>query len=318
MATSGTAVATDPDDCRAAISDASINLVLTGPGDFKARLTWLKLAHLHAFRGRESVPRIAYLSFARARIFVSFPLTSSSAMVWNGVELRLGDIVLHSRGERGHQRTTGTNQWALVSFPADQFVGYCKALVELDLPDLQVGRILRLPPSEAVGLRRLHSKTCNRAETKLEIFAHREAARAVEQEFIHALVNCIAAGYADCHATIRQSHVETMIRLEEILRSNLAGLPTSSELCAAVGVSERTLRTGCMKFLGVSPGQYIQLRRLNLVRAELRRADPTTVTVAQIAQRHNFSELEGFAVAYLALFGESPSETLRRRHANLA
>ena len=73
-----------------------------------------------------------------------------------------------------------------------------------------------------------------------------------------------------------------------------------------------------MKFLGVSPGQYIQMRRLNLVRSDLRRADPTTVTVAQIAQRYKFSELERFAVAYLALFGEPPSETLRRCHANLS
>ena len=319
MTLSGTTVSTNPDDYRAGIDDTSVDLVLTGPGDFKARLTWLKLNHLNAFRCRENIPRIAYISLAPARTFVSFPLTSSAAMVWNGVELQLGDIVLHSRGERGHQWTKGMSQWALVSLPAYQFANYCKALAELDLPDPPVGRILRLAPSVAVRLRRLHSKACNIAETKPEIFAHQEAASAVEQEFIYMLVNSLAAGDThSSHPVIRQRHAEVMIRFEEILRSDLGQLPSVSEFCAAVDVPERTLRACCIKFLGLSPSQYIRLRRLNLVYAELWRANPATATVAQIALRHQFSELGRFAAAYRALFGERPSETLRRAQANFA
>jgi AraC-like DNA-binding protein len=318
MTASNTAVYTNSDDYRAGIGDASVDLVLAGPGDFKARLTWLKLDHLHAFRCRENIPRIAYISLAPTRIFVSFPLTSSSATVWNGVELQLGDIVLHSRGERGHQWTKGISQWALVSLPACQFADYCKALAELDLPDPPVGRILRLPPSAAVRLRRLHSKACNLAETKPEIFAHQEAARAVEQEFIYMLVNCLAAGDAPSHPVIRQRHAEVMTGFEEMLRSDFDQLPSISGFCAAVGVPERTLRACCIKFLGLCPSQYIRLRRLNLVRAELCRANPATATVAQIALRHQFSELGRFVAAYRALFGERPSETLRRAQANFA
>jgi AraC-like DNA-binding protein len=318
MTASGTAVFTNPDDYRTGIGDARVDLVLTVPGDFKAQLTWLKLDHLHAFRCRENISRIAYISLAPARIFVSFPLTSSSAVVWNGAELQLGDIVLHSRGERGHQWTKGASQSALISLPACQFADYCKALAELDLPDLPVGRILRLAPSAAVRLRRLHSKVCNLAEAKPEIFAHQEAARAVEQEFIYMLVNCLAAGDAHSHPVIRRHHAEVMIRFEEILHSDFGQLPSVSEFCAAVGLPERTLRACCVKFLGLSPSQYIRLRRLNLVRAELWRANPATATVAQIALRHQFSELGRFAAAYRALFGERPSETLGRAHANFA
>lgn len=84
MAASGTAVFTNPDDYRAVIDDATLDLFLTGPGDFKARLTWLKLDNLHIFRGRENLPRIAYLSLAPTRTFVSFPLISSPQPVWNG------------------------------------------------------------------------------------------------------------------------------------------------------------------------------------------------------------------------------------------
>ena len=60
MTATGTAVYTNPDDYRAGIGGASLDLVLTGYGDFKARLTWVP--HLQLYRGQEKVPRIAYLS----------------------------------------------------------------------------------------------------------------------------------------------------------------------------------------------------------------------------------------------------------------
>jgi AraC-like DNA-binding protein len=303
MTASGTAVFTDPDDYRAGMDDASVDLV-------SAHDSWLKLGCFHAFRGRESTPRIAHMSLVPNRLFVSFPLTSSFVLVWNGVELQLGDIVLHSRGESGHQWTNGTSQWALVSFPADKFADYCRALAEFDLPNRPVGQILRPPPSVAMRLRRLHSKACHLVETKPEIFTHQEAARAVEQEFILALVECLAIAGTGQAPIIRQQHADIMTRFEKALRMDSDKPPSLSELCAAIDVPERTLRDCCAKFLGVSPGQYIRLRRLNFVRAELRRADPATTSVAQIARRHRFSELGRFAAVYRRIFGEFPSVTL--------
>jgi len=311
MAATGTAVFTNPDDYRAGIEDADLGFVLTGHGDFKARLTWLKLPHLHLVRGRENVQRIAYVSLAPGRTFVSFPLNSPSPSVWNGVELRNGDIVLHACGERSHQWTKGASQWALVSLSPDQLLHYCKSLAELDLIACPAGRILRPPPSAAAPLRRLYSKACHLAETKPEIFMHREAARAVEQELIHVLVECLAADDACKHPVIRRHHAEMMTRFENALRIDFGKQPRLSELCAKIGVPQRTLRDCCVKFLGVSPGRYMRLRRLNLVRAELRRADPATSSVAQIARRYCFSELGRFAATYRGMFGESPSVTLR-------
>jgi AraC-like DNA-binding protein len=84
------------------------------------------------------------------------------------------------------------------------------------------------------------------------------------------------------------------------------------ELCVEIGVPERTLRLCCAEFLGMSPSRYLRLRRLNMVRTELRRADPATARVAEIARRYQFSELGRFAATYRAVFGEMPSDTLRR------
>jgi transcriptional regulator GlxA family with amidase domain len=68
----------------------------------------------------------------------------------------------------------------------------------------------------------------------------------------------------------------------------------------------------CAEFLGVSPTRYLLLRRLNKARSALRRADPSTATVAEVARNYQFLELGRFAVTYRATFGESPSTTLQR------
>ncbi|MGJ4943529.1 helix-turn-helix domain-containing protein [Bradyrhizobium sp. HKCCYLS1011] len=79
-----------------------------------------------------------------------------------------------------------------------------------------------------------------------------------------------------------------------------------------MGVPERTLRLCCAEFLGVSPTRYLLFRRLNKARSALRHADPSKITVAEVARTHQFLELGRFAVTYRATFGESPSATLQR------
>jgi transcriptional regulator GlxA family with amidase domain len=101
-------------------------------------------------------------------------------------------------------------------------------------------------------------------------------------------------------------------RLEELLSANRDRPLHMPEICAATGVSERTLRQFCHKHLGMAPVRYLWLRRMQFARAALMRADPATATVTEIATSHGFWELGRFSVAYRTLFGESPSASLRR------
>ena len=66
-------------------------------------------------------------------------------------------------------------------------------------------------------------------------------------------------------------------------------------LCSAVGVPERTLRVCCTEFLGMSPTRYLLLRRLNMARSALRRANPANASVAEIARTYQFHEPGRFA-----------------------
>jgi AraC-like DNA-binding protein len=84
-----------------------------------------------------------------------------------------------------------------------------------------------------------------------------------------------------------------------------------ADLCAVTGVSERTLRTVFQGSYGMSPVQYLKLRRLHQVRRALRRADSDLNTVQSVANSFGIWHMGRFAVEYRKLFGESPLETLK-------
>jgi hypothetical protein len=193
MTECGTATFTNSGDYETGIRGPRIEVVSSGQGDFKARLTWLKLRHLDILRARENTPRVAFISLPPARVFVSFPIGRNTRLTWSGVEIRRGDIVFHSRGERFHQSTKGASQWALISILPDQLAAYGTAIAERQLASPPISRILRPPSTDAARLTSLVSKSCRLAETKPEIISHPESARALEQELIHAVVCCLAA-----------------------------------------------------------------------------------------------------------------------------
>jgi transcriptional regulator GlxA family with amidase domain len=76
-------------------------------------------------------------------------------------------------------------------------------------------------------------------------------------------------------------------------------------------VSERALRKVFQDTYGVSPSRYLRRLRLSEARRALLSAQDRMVTVTEIATLFGFAELGRFSVEYRAVFGESPSVTLR-------
>jgi transcriptional regulator GlxA family with amidase domain len=138
-----------------------------------------------------------------------------------------------------------------------------------------------------------------------------EVARALEQQLLHAIIHCLTADEVIDSAKTRRRHAALMGRFETVLSGQIDQRFTLTTLCKEVGAPERTLRMCCSEFLGVGPMRYLTLRRLNNARAALRRADPSTASVAGVARKHHFTELGRFAVLYRTTFGELPSTTLQ-------
>jgi len=312
MAQRGTATFVNPDEYGTSIGAARVNIIVTGTGDFNARLTWLNLDQLSLLHCRENLPRVGFFSLSPAQAFVSFSTKAAMPLTYDALCLQHGDVVFHSLGERLHQRFNGASQWGLISLSHERLAAVGKALTGAKIISPPEGRVLRPPRSTASHFLRLHSKICRLVETKLELIANPEVARAIEQELLQALVNCLTAGDANSDPKRKQNHADIMNRFEDALgiydepRLNLPAI------CSTIGVSERTLRVSSAEILGMSPSRYHLLRRLNGAHSELLRSDPETTSVAEIARNHQFRKFGRFAVAYRTVFGETPSLTLRR------
>jgi AraC-like DNA-binding protein len=308
----GTNTFADPDDYRVNLPGLDVGLVMTGSDAFRSDVTWLKTGRLKLVRVVENAPRVAFVSPAPASVHVSFPLHSDPQPIWNGVRLSRGEIVLHGCGEPFHQLTFGPTRWGLISLAREHLRAYGQTLIGGDLTPPKAATFLRPSSTAAGNILRLHTQACNHVRSRPDLMAHREVARSLEQDLIHALVSVLAAGESRSSAATRQRHAAIMARLEWVLAMQHWRQLSTAELCSAVGVPERTLRMCCTEFVGRSPVHYARLRRLNLVRSALVRSDPATASIATIARNHGFSEPGRFASAYRVLFGEAPSTTLRR------
>ena len=98
----------------------------------------------------------------------------------------------------------------------------------------------------------------------------------------------------------------------EVIEDLLPVTASMQDLVAATGVSERALRRGFSKFYGVSPTKYMRLRRLHLARRLLCNRQGNPVKVTEVAARLGWWDFGRFADSYRKVFGEYPSETLRR------
>ncbi len=134
----------------------------------------------------------------------------------------------------------------------------------------------------------------------------------MEQALVEAMVACVAVTGTPTPRRARHNHAKIMRRFENVLENNIGRALYITELCAQAGVSHSVLGTCCREHLGMSPKRYLLLRRMNLVRSALKRADPAETTVTDIATNYGFWELGRFAVVYRSLFGEAPSSTLHR------
>lgn len=86
---------------------------------------------------------------------------------------------------------------------------------------------------------------------------------------------------------------------------------TPQELARVGCMSVRTLHASFQQTFGESPMAYLRRIRLDHVRAELLRSDPTQVRVTDVAMKWGFFHQSRFAQQYREHFGELPSRTLR-------
>jgi AraC-like DNA-binding protein len=306
----GVATFTDPDEYGASLPGVAISLVLTEPGEFRGQVTWVKLPRLGLFRCTENLSHVAFVSMTKGPVFTSFPTRCNPSPVWQGVEMKRGEIMLHGGDGRLYLRAAGDCRWGSIAVEP-KVLKDCGAAIGSETLEPGSLRYLRPPREAASSMLLLHEQACRLAETKSALIEHPKVVRALEHDLLYALVKCLTCDEAHRDSGARQRRAEIIRRLEQAVAAHEATLLPAPQLASEVGAPERTLQACCAEFLGMSPGRYVRLRRLHLVRKALRRADPYAASVSMIAKQYGFRDLGRFAVGYRTAFGESPSSTLR-------
>jgi AraC-like DNA-binding protein len=310
MAWSSVARFSDPVDCQRSIQGAAgLEIFPTTRGNFATEVTKIRFDRLWMQRFHSSLPQIISCEHLSDRQAISF-LTevNSPSLFYCGREVLPGDVVV-SRRALMHKRFDADVRKGAMSLPKNELNSAFKAVNGYEFCERHDMCLVRPDATLMSRLLMLHRSVGQLAHNVPDVLEQPEVDRALEQELIHLMARCLADREASKTGG-RQS--VTMMRFEEFLEANPDRPIYLVEICAALAVSERTLRGYCEEHLGMGPIRYLALRRMHLVRRELMRADPSETTVTKIATDHGFWELGRFSVTYGALFGEAPSRTLHR------
>jgi hypothetical protein len=107
-----TSVFSEADEFEAALLDeGNVDLLVTGPGPFRALLTQVALHSIRLSAAEEYLPRIAFVAVPHDMILVSLVNSSGPSPIWGGIETLAGDMITFGPGERVHTRTEGPCRW---------------------------------------------------------------------------------------------------------------------------------------------------------------------------------------------------------------
>jgi len=263
-------------------------------------------------RFHQNLPQVVAGTMKAGRRIISF-LTAAkpTAMQHRGMAVSHGEIIVNN-SDVLHQRTgAGFRMGGMSLLTGDFDVAY-RAITGREFTGSPLKRLVRPDAALMSRLLNLHEMIGQLAKTTPDLLALPEVARALEHELVHLMIRCMIESASSGMTAGGRRHDTIVARFEEFLEANPDTPLYLTEICAAIGVAERTLRVACEEHLGMGPIRYLSLRRMHLVRRALLRADPSTATVTRLATDHGFWELGRFSVAYRALFDESPSESLRR------
>jgi AraC family transcriptional regulator, ethanolamine operon transcriptional activator len=99
---------------------------------------------------------------------------------------------------------------------------------------------------------------------------------------------------------------------DDYMRSHIEQPLTLTDLCQALSTSSRAICYGFREIFGMSPMSYLKILRLQGVYRVLKADQSNQTTVTEIATQFGFYHLGYFAQDYKQMFGELPSETLKR------
>jgi AraC family ethanolamine operon transcriptional activator len=286
----------------------------TSPGQFHGSLTELMLGQVQLFAESSSHALVQCCQTWAGATWFGIPLHSHEAGRVDGARIETDMLAVHS-GMGDFQLTTPDNFLFLGIVVHTKWLRHYAEFEHSELSwDLLSQRVLKLPDVCLNAFRNWLGQLLLTHPPHLEwLTAH--AQQHLLDEVLSGLVQILTVGEKGPRDNVSSQHARRMLRrTKDYLHAHTDRCVTVHELCEQLGSSPRALQDCFRKYVGLSPKTYLKAVKLNEARRELRRADSSLASVSDVAVNYGFWHLSQFAADYRWLFGELPSETLRRRH----
>lgn len=229
------------------------------------------------------------------------------------------------RGERGLAAITNPSEPLSMRWSADcaqRIVRIEQPALEAHLSDM-LGHPLTSPLEFAPGMNlaggdaRIFAEEITRVVSLLDREPHPFdqplAAASVEQMLMTRLLQGAHHNYRDMLGAERTTVPSAMVQeAVNLIENHPEWDHTVGSLARALGVSRRSLERAFRRYMGVSPWKYVQSVRLNRAHDQLLAADPSEVTIGEVARRWGMTHSQ-FSAQYHRLYGETPTQTLSSR-----
>jgi AraC family ethanolamine operon transcriptional activator len=142
--------------------------------------------------------------------------------------------------------------------------------------------------------------------------------KSVAEDFFRLLIDSLPSR-SNASQRFSKPHLKNLRRAEivyeavAILRANLHQQIQVKDLAKELNVSKRALLYGFKEICGIGPMKFLKIERLQHIRQALKEADPEFSKVFLITEQFGIYSPGHFAKDYQQMFGETPSETLKRQ-----
>lgn len=146
--------------------------------------------------------------------------------------------------------------------------------------------------------------------------------RTIQEELASALLACLLKGvkhnYSDeilyrCQGAFAYYVKQASAFIEAHLQDEIE----LADIAAAVNISPRLLQKAFAQEYDCSPMRFVARSRLERIRQELERSSDDATRIIDVMMSYGITQGGKFAKEYQQLFGEKPSDTLKRAHQNL-
>lgn len=237
-----------------------------------------------------------------------------SPIIWRGVEVDHNNVMIYWPGEEIDCSSEPGFEVITYSISEELFHSTCHRFSIQDLEKFTLKR--RISPISSEARRDLLGTidTTNRIAAECDNGTDTRASLdLLELRIPYLIVRAIAQSY-DCatHSPLTERNMRALREIEKYLKNHTPPPTKVRDLCELTGISERTLQYVFMWKYGISPMAYLKKVRLNEVRRHLHHSSVRRLKISDAANAAGFWHMGQFARDYHQLFGELPSETLRK------